>query len=225
MAKPIQVTFKKEPGQGALLRVAQEWGHDVALVGGLCVAYMVLGEISVILPAMALLVALGFYGTGGVQDVLVFTDNGRRITRRVRCFGFPIKTEVFQGSAPAFMLLGTFGEVGGRRIFRWTYRPVLMLQDGTPIPFSRAMEDSVRMQKAVLKAAHYLQIPVRTAPLDEEFLPPRAGYVDMRTHLQTRSRSDSENFHQNAYMEGMKKMMLVAMAIGFSLAIFFTTQQ
>ena len=121
-------------------------------------------------------------------------------------------------------MMGTFGHVGGRRCFWWTYRPVLMLEDGTHIAFSRAHKDPMRMQRAVLKAAHHLELPVRTVPQDEEFLPPRVGIINMKTPLPTRNRVDSEDFHQDAYSEGMKRMMLVAVAIGFLLAIFFTTQ-
>ena len=224
MAKPIRVIFKREQRGESMLRVAQEWGMDVAGVGALCISYMILGEVPVLYPSIALLGVLFFYGTGGIQDTLFFSEGQRRVTRRVRCCGIPIKTDIFQGSAPAFMLMGAFGEVGGRRVFRWTYRPVLILQDGTAIQFSRPREDAPRVQQAVLKAAHHLGLPVRTVPQNEEFLPPRSGFVDMKTPLLTRTEQESEAFHQEVYTGRMKGLMLIAMTGGFLLAIFFTTQ-
>jgi len=224
VADSIKVQFKKSRDGDQTLRVAQEWGEDVAWIGGLCLIYAFMGDMSLILPAVALVLVLGFYGTGGIQDSLIFTDGGRRITRRILCLGIPVSTRVYQEGRPAFLMMGTFGHVGGRRCFWWTYRPVLMLEDGTHIAFSRAHKDPARMQQAVLKAAHHLELPVRTVPQDEEFLPPRGGTVHMKTPLPTRNRIDSEDFHQNAYSEGLKRMMLVAGAIGFLLAIFFATQ-
>jgi hypothetical protein len=224
VADSIKVKFKRARDGDQTLRVAQEWGEDVAWIGGLCLVYIFIGDMPWILPAVALVLILGFYGTGGIQDSLIFTDGGRRITRRVLCLGIPVSTKVYQGERSAFMMMGTFGHVGGRRCFWWTYRPVLMLEDGTHIAFSRAHKDPARMQQAVLKAAHHLGLPVRTVPQDEEFLPPRVGAINMKTPLPTRNRIDSEEFHQDAYSEGLKRMMLVAVAIGFLLAIFFTVQ-
>ena len=224
VADSIKVKFKKSKDGDQTLRVAQEWGEDLAWLGGLCLIYILMGDMSWVLPGVALVLILGFYGTGGIQDSLIFTDGGRRITRRVLCLGIPVSTKVYQGGRPVFMMMGTFGHVGGRRCFWWTYRPVLMLDDGRYIAFSRAQKDPVRMQRAVLKAADHLRLPVRTVPQDEEFLPPRVGTINIKTPLPTRNRVDSEDFHQNAYSQGLKRTMLVAGSIGFLLAILFTTQ-
>ena len=60
MAKPIRVIFKREQRGESMLRVAQEWGMDVAGVGALCIAYMILGEVPVLYPSIALLGVLFF---------------------------------------------------------------------------------------------------------------------------------------------------------------------
>ena len=78
------------------------------------------------------------------------------------------------------------------------------------------------MQHALVKAAYHLNVPVRIASTDEEFLPPREGFADMKSPLPTRTREESEAFHQAHYTGQMKRMMLIALSVGLLATILLT---
>jgi len=199
-----------------------EWGWDSLLLGALCIFYLMYGDLPWELSALTGIILLGFWGTGGIQDSLVLHQSRREIKHIKRLFGFTFSREIYRGQEPAFLMLKTIGEYQSRIGFHWKYRAVLILRDGTFISFARPIEDPKRMQQAIAKAAHHIDVPLRIASPNEEFLPPREGHADIKSPLPTRQQNESEAFHEARYNEKMKRMMLVALALGMIAALVLT---
>ena len=221
--QPLEVVCERLEGGRVRVQLVQPWGLETSMLAGGAILYIPLNQLFYgadshlgstpwQLPAVVL-VGLGvFWGAGGLQDTLVVDAHSRSLVRTIKVCGIPVSKTTYRGSTPAFLMTATFGKFrsssdGGK--FEWRYRPVLIMKDGTSIPFSKKFEEAKLVGEAVAEMAGFLDVPVRTMSASREFLPPEAGPTDMDTPLPTRGQEESEPFHKFRVRRAVVLLMVI----------------